>query len=132
MSGGEASAGDRDERDRRLVVERLEAAGWEMAVGAVTLSRAALTYPRGRMVLEIERHHERPELLFNLVDPRGGELTVFPVYGDRLADTLDAIVGFQDRIGPDDYREVLRELVAACPEVYVQADEDDEPRLLIP
>ncbi len=102
-----------------------------MAEGASTLDLASLFYDNGRMVAEVEHHYERQELLLMLTSPDGRQVTVYPVYGDSLETTLDAIVGFQDRVTPDNFQEMLGELVAVCPEVYVQEGEDDEPRLLV-
>ncbi|MGW3567077.1 hypothetical protein ACWDSL_24955 [Streptomyces sp. NPDC000941] len=117
-------------QNERRVLERLREAGWDMAEGASTLDLASLFYDNGRMVAEVEHHYERQELLLTLTSPDGRQVTVYPVYGDSLETTLDAIVGFQDRVTPDNFQEMLGELVAACPEVYVQEGEDDEPRLL--
>ncbi|KAK1177591.1 hypothetical protein B7755_005055 [Streptomyces sp. NBS 14/10] len=118
-------------QNERRVLERLREAGWDMAEGASTLDLASLFYDNGRMVAEVEHHYERQELLLTLTSPDGRQVTVYPVYGDSLETTLDSIVGFQDRVTPDNFQEVLGELVAACPEVYVQEGEDDEPRLLV-
>ncbi len=101
-----------------------------MAEGAQILNRAALVHDNGQLVIEVEQDHERRELLLSLTSPDGRSVTVYPVYGDALEATLGAIVGFQDRITPNNFRDALRELISVCPEVYVQEDEDDEPRIL--
>lgn len=118
------------EGNMRRVVARLTGAGWGMAEGADVLGRAYLAYDSGRMRIEVEHHYERPELVLSLVAPDGREVTVYPVYGERPDAVLDVVVGFQDRVGPDDFRDAVRELVGVCPEVYVQDGEDAEPRLL--
>jgi hypothetical protein len=119
-------------QDKNRIIERLKEAGWDMAPGAVTLDRAALIYDNSNMAIEVTQDHELRELLLTLTTPEGGELTVFPAYGDHLEETLNAIVGFQDRINAENFHDMLRELVAACPEVYFQEGEDDEARLLTP
>jgi|GEM_PF-4182381 len=120
------------EKDGLRIVARLRSAGWDMADGAVLLGRAALAYDNGQVVAELEQDDQRRELIFSLTAPDGRGLTVYPVYGDRLEATLDAVVGFQDRVTAENLPEVLGELVMACPEVYLQEGEDDEPRLLTP
>ncbi|MFF6883284.1 hypothetical protein ACFY9F_08845 [Streptomyces sp. NPDC012421] len=117
-------------RNEKRMIARLKEAGWGIAEGAATLDLASLFYDNGRMVIEVEHHYERGELLLTLISPMGLQVTVYPVYGDSLERTLDAIVGFQDRVTSENFQEALSELVSACPEVYVQKGEDDEPRLL--
>ncbi|MBH5333676.1 hypothetical protein IHE55_02185 [Streptomyces pactum] len=121
---------DLHKQNEARVVERLKNAGWEMADGATTLNLASLVYDNGHMAIEVEHHYERLELRLTLASPDGREVTVYPVYGESLDSTLDAIVGFQDRVAPENFHDVLGELVAACPEVYAQEGEDDEPHLL--
>ncbi len=118
------------EQDKRQIIDRLRGAGWAMAEGAETLDRAALVYANGQMSIELSQDDQERELLLTLAAPDGTELTVCPVYGAHLDETLDSVVGFQDRINPDNFRDTLRELVAACPEVYYQPGDDEEPRLL--
>ncbi|WP_405622262.1 hypothetical protein [Streptomyces sp. NBC_01508] len=112
------------------IIVRLKAAGWDMADGAETLGLASMTYHNGRMLIELEQDYEQRELLFTLESPDGRGTTVYPVYGDSLEATLDAVIGFQDRVGPENFQEILKELVVACSEVYVQEGDDSEARLL--
>ncbi|MCG7527755.1 hypothetical protein MHW47_25365 [Streptomyces sp. OfavH-34-F] len=121
---------DLHEQDRNHIIDRLKSAGWKMAAGAERLGRAALEYDNGQMLLEVEQDFERRELTFSLTSPSGEGLTVYPVYGDALEPTLDALTGFQTRITPENFRITLIELVEACPEVYMQDGEDGELRLL--
>lgn len=121
---------DLHRQEKKRIVERLKLAGWDMAEGAVTLDRAALVYDNGQITIEVEQDYDRHELLLTLASPDGREITVYPVYGDSLEATLDAIVSFQDRVTAENFQDILRELVVTCPEVYIQEDEDDEPRLL--
>lgn len=121
---------DQAELDEKRIVERLEGAGWQLAEGAETLGTADLTYDNGNISIEVSQEFGKRELILTLVAPDGRELTVYPVYGDRLEATLDAIIGFQDRVEPGNFQDVLRELIAACPEVYYQEGEDEEPRRL--
>ncbi|MFG1951405.1 hypothetical protein [Micromonospora sp. NPDC048830] len=129
-NAGQSDQLDLHERDKRRIIERLTSAGWKMAEGATILNRASLVYESEQLSLEVTQDDQYRELLLTLVSADGGELTVFPAYGERLDATLEAIIGFQDRISPDNFQDMLRELVAACPEVYFQTEEDDEPRLL--
>lgn len=118
------------ELDEKRIIERLKSAGWDLAEGAEMFGTANLTYDNGNIVIEVGQEFQKRELLVTLATPDGREITVYPVYGERLEATLDAIVGFQDRVNSDNFQDVLRELVAACPEVYYQEGEDDEPHLL--
>ncbi|MEV8115384.1 hypothetical protein [Streptomyces xiamenensis] len=118
------------EQERLRIIEYLKSAGWNMAEGAQILNRAALAHDNGQILIEVEQDHERRELLVSLTSPEGRGVIVYPVYGDALDATLGAIVGFQDRIAPHNFQEILKELIVACPEVYVQEGEDDDPRLL--
>ncbi|MFI7277580.1 hypothetical protein [Streptomyces sp. NPDC049879] len=121
---------DLHNQESRRVVERLTGAGWELAEGAARLGRAALVHDNGRMAIEVERTFDERELSLHLLSPDGRAVTLFPVYGDSLEGTLDAIVGFQDRVSPEDFHGMVEAVVVACPEVYLQEGEDDEPRLL--
>ena len=124
------SEASRAEEDEKRIIQRLKKAGWNLAEGADTLGTADLVYDNGHMVIEVSQELEKQELLLTLTASDGHEVTVYPVYGDQLGATLDAIVGFQDRIRPDNFHDMLRELVVACPKIYYQEGEDDEPRLL--
>ncbi|MEV7656872.1 hypothetical protein AB0O39_22140 [Streptomyces anulatus] len=116
--------------DETRIISRLKSSGWIMAAGAETLGRAALTYENGRIVIELEQDNEQREMVLSLTSPDGRGVTVYPVYGNSLESTLDVLVSFQDRITPENFQEMLMELVTACPEVYIQEDEDGDPRLL--
>ncbi|MGW2474178.1 hypothetical protein [Streptomyces sp. NPDC001665] len=121
---------DLHEKERKYIIAHLKSSGWNMAAGAERLGRAALEYDNGHMLLEVEQDYDRRELTFSLTSPTGGGLTLYPVYGDALDSTLNALVGFQDRITPKNFQTTLSELVAVCPAVYFQESEDSEPRLL--
>ncbi|WP_435599545.1 hypothetical protein [Streptomyces anulatus] len=116
--------------DETRIISRLKSSGWIMAAGAETLGRAALTHDNGRIVIELEQDNEQREMILSLTSPNGRGVTVYPVYGNSLESTLDVLVSFQDRITPENFQEMIMELVTACPEVYIQEDEDGEPRLL--
>jgi hypothetical protein len=121
---------DLHRQEKARIIERLMGAGWEMAEGAATLNRAYLIYDNGHMNIELEQDRKRRELLLTLAAPDGRDVTVYPVYGDSLDAVLEAVIDFQERVNPQNFRDMILELVAVCPEVYVQEGEDDEPRLL--
>jgi hypothetical protein len=114
--------------DAEVIRGVLTAAGWT-GTAKVDLGVASFSYENDAVALELELERDRRELLLTIDAASGATLTVYPVYGEALEPTLEAIVGFQDTISEATLQGSIAQLVRACPEVYVQ-HEDGEPILL--
>jgi hypothetical protein len=94
------------------------------------LGTASLTHDAPGMRLHVEQEYGERELIVTLAAPDGKELTLFIDYDDRLDEVLESVIASQDRITSENFREHARLWLAVCPTIYVQQDEDAEPRLL--
>jgi hypothetical protein len=111
---------------------RLVAAGWTATEKGAALGVPSFRYDNGTVTIELEKPGERQELVLTYLVGGGRALTVYPVYGDDegLERTVDAVVEWQDRVDEGSVHEAVRAVVRACPEVYAQVDDEDEPVLL--
>ncbi len=118
--------------DERRIIEVLEKKGWNRTEQGKQLGTANLAYDNGKMSLELQQDYGKREIILSLVTPDGMTQDLFVAYGTKLDPVLDAVVGFQDDVTPENFQENVRLLLKACPQIYVQEDEDSEPRLLTP
>ena len=120
------------EQDEERIIEVLEAAGWKKTDQGRALGTASLFYDNGMMSLQVEQEFGETELILSLTAPNGLTQVLFISYDDSLESVLSVITGFQNEINPDNFRDKIRQLVNTNCAVYVQDEEDEEPKLLTP
>ena len=120
------------EQDEERIIEVLEAAGWKKTDQGRALGTASLFYDNGMMSLQVEQEFGETELILSLTAPDGLTQVLFISYDDSLESVLSVITGFQNEINPDNFRDKIRQLVNTNCAVYVQDEEDEEPKLLTP
>jgi len=123
--------------ERALVVQRLVAAGWKDEDEAQAFDQghdlpyeAQLSHV-GAMTLEVKYLAPQRAIdlwLGSLGFLEGRRLRL--KCPEELSRLLEVIVGFQDHISPDTFREHVRPLLRLCPETYAVVGGEDEERLV--
>jgi hypothetical protein len=123
--------------ERAHVVQRLSAAGWQeqdewhgLEQGHDVPHEAKLTYA-GPMTLEVK--YQAPMRTLDLWVGSLGFLQgrrLRMKCPESLPQLLDVIVGFQDRISAETFREHVRSILQVCPDTYAMVGAEDEERFV--
>jgi hypothetical protein len=112
-------------RQRALFVDSLASAGWHGSNfnrnfddGLWSSPEASMTYASADMSLRLDLLFEEPRLIFYIGARSGKSLGLVFKCVDRLKAVVDAVIGMQDIIASDNVKEMSKELVATCPEVF--------------
>jgi hypothetical protein len=118
---------------RMKIIDTLSKAGWQPTANQEIIERgewfdheASMQYLNDSMILLAEYSAERDAIDLSIDEILGPGLRLQVYFEDKLDETLDAIVGFQDAIDPDNFQFHVRALVRVCPEVHAADGEDDE------
>jgi hypothetical protein len=99
------------------IIERLADAGWVPTASGHRLGWANLVYRSGRADLEVEYLPLLGGLLYRIeTGEQAAELKI--VFGDRLAELLDLVVGTQDTIDGPTWDGFMDDLLARFPLTY--------------
>jgi hypothetical protein len=106
-----------DDPHTGAIIERLEAAGWIPTASGGRLGWANLVYRSGRADLEVEYLPPLGGLLYRIeTGEQAGEFKI--VFGDRLGELLDLVVGAQDTVDGENWDAFMDDLLARFPLTY--------------
>lgn len=112
-----------------LVISLLEAGWQETAInrlfdhGKLTPAEAQLQYQNTQLLLTVTYFAEAGRLYLSLRDPEGGPgVAVATVFGERMAEWLNAIKARQETASPENFRETLEALLMLFPDTALELE----------
>ena len=120
-------------QQRSLLVETLEAAGWRGSnfnrnfdQGLWSSPEASMNYSGGSMSLRLDLLFEDPRMILYLTSKGGKSLGLVFKCEDRQKQLLDAIVGMQDSLTPENVKTKTVDFLAVCPNVFKISSSGDK------
>ncbi len=112
-------------KDRSFFVDKLGSAGWRGSnfnrnfdEGLWSSPEASMTYSNGTISLRLDSLFDDPRQILYIESRAGKSLGLVFKCPDRLNALLQAIVGMQDSIAPDNIKDKAEELLAVCPNMF--------------
>ncbi|MCE9667757.1 hypothetical protein LY474_08020 [Myxococcus stipitatus] len=121
---------------RTLIADTLRAAGWRTSdqnelfeSGGWAFFEVNMTYKNPVMRLELRYSAKDALVYLDIQNLEGRGVLLHVKFGDKLAELLKEIVGFQQQISPSNFRRHVNRIVLSCPETYAAIGDEDDGKL---
>jgi hypothetical protein len=118
-------------KTRAEIIRVLNNAGWQEAANNQLFDRGywlefevRMEYQNPTMNVAVEYQAERQMIFLSISNRLGRSLRIMIDFADQLYQLLDIVVGFQNAITAENYKEYIKKLLAAFPSIYMDLGDE--------